>query len=279
MGAVDAPPLPPLGGLFLAVGGAIGVAVCAALVLAPRWIWPRRSGAAESPVEAPDWRWPSVLGVSLSFVGLHLLTLVVRVADLPDPILYAMLAAAVAEIGLIALALGWLCAGHGKPPAALGLRMPWWPGHLVVAPIVGYGLAVSAVLVAVGIQITIVGAPPEPQETLELFRRIRRPFLRAVVAVVVVVLAPAAEEVLFRGVLYRWMRARIGRVLAAAISALLFSAVHLQVPQAALLFALGLVLAFVVEETRSLWPAIALHAIFNGVALVLSWQMTSAAIP
>ena len=40
-----------------------------------------------------------------------------------------------------------------------------------------------------------------------------------------------------------------------------------------LLFALGLVLAFVVEETRSLWPAMLLHAIFNGVSLVATWKL------
>jgi hypothetical protein len=86
---------------------------------------------------------------------------------------------------------------------------------------------------------------------------------------VVAGLAPFFEELLFRGFLFPVM-ARQGRVeLALSASALLFGAIHLQPAGLPVLGTLGLVLALAVRQTGSLWPAILVHACWNGSLFLL----------
>jgi len=80
---------------------------------------------------------------------------------------------------------------------------------------------------------------------------------------------PFAEELLFRGVLYGWLRQRLGVPAAAVLSALLFSGVHRIVWLIPALAVLGVLLALVYEKSGSLWPAVAVHALFNSVGVVL----------
>ena len=87
--------------------------------------------------------------------------------------------------------------------------------------------------------------------------------------VVAAVLAPIVEELVFRGVLYRAIRSRIGVASATVITALAFSLTHFEPLLIGVFFAFGLVLAFVAERTDSLYPPIVLHALNNTVAIVL----------
>jgi membrane protease YdiL (CAAX protease family) len=64
--------------------------------------------------------------------------------------------------------------------------------------------------------------------------------------------------------------ARRGRVAAALlVSALLFGAIHLQPAGLPTLSTLGLAMALAVRQTGSLWPAILVHACWNGSVFVL----------
>lgn len=92
-----------------------------------------------------------------------------------------------------------------------------------------------------------------------------------------VILPPLVEEIVFRGVLYTGLRKSMGFVLSALITSGLFAAAHLLggVEDALLwvaaidTFILSLVLVYLREKRASLWPAILLHAIKNGVAFLL----------
>jgi membrane protease YdiL (CAAX protease family) len=89
-------------------------------------------------------------------------------------------------------------------------------------------------------------------------------------ALVAVVAAPVAEEVLFRGFLYGGMRTRLGPGGAAAFSSLFFSLSHGMPLAAPVLFLLGLALAAAYERRRSLLLPVAIHALFNLVSLLAS---------
>jgi len=87
--------------------------------------------------------------------------------------------------------------------------------------------------------------------------------------------APLVEELLFRGVVFRSLDAtlrnasqKFGSYAAMAISALIFAAAHAELLQFAGLFALGIVLSYVVKVTNRLTPSILTHMSFNAVALV-----------
>lgn len=82
----------------------------------------------------------------------------------------------------------------------------------------------------------------------------------------VVVMAPLFEEVIFRGVLLESTRVRYGVVAAWLLSSAIFGIVHVHPTVVVNAFVMGLVLAFIYLRTDSLWSAIILHAINNGIA-------------
>ena len=88
--------------------------------------------------------------------------------------------------------------------------------------------------------------------------------------VAVVILAPTAEEVFFRGVvLNAWLR-EAGRRWAYIGSATLFAAIHVSLVALLPIFLLGLTLGWVYERKRNLLAPIALHATFNGMTVALA---------
>lgn len=78
------------------------------------------------------------------------------------------------------------------------------------------------------------------------------------------VLAPVAEEFLFRGLLYRYLRARRTVLFATIASALLFALSHFVLVLIPFYIVFGIAEALVAERYKSLYPAIALHALNNG---------------
>lgn len=80
------------------------------------------------------------------------------------------------------------------------------------------------------------------------------------------VAAPIAEETLFRGFILGGLRRRLGTIGALIVSAAIFTLPHLPVTIYPAIFALGLLLGLLFVQTRSLWPGIFLHAIFNTIS-------------
>jgi len=84
------------------------------------------------------------------------------------------------------------------------------------------------------------------------------------------VIAPFFEETFFRGFLFQGFAKSWGVALGAVASAVVFSLSHQQFDIFVPLFALGLALAWVYHVTHSVWGSIALHAVYNAVA-VIAW--------
>jgi membrane protease YdiL (CAAX protease family) len=93
----------------------------------------------------------------------------------------------------------------------------------------------------------------------------------ALFAVLVCGLVPLAEEVFFRGLVYRAARHRLPWGWAAVLTGLLFAGVHLQVANFLPIAVLGWAFAAAVERTGSLVPAVAMHGVNNLVALVVTY--------
>ena len=85
-------------------------------------------------------------------------------------------------------------------------------------------------------------------------------------------LAPVAEELFFRGMLFGGLRARVPFLPAALISGVVFGSLHLTTGASAVppLILFGFLLAWVYERSGSIWPAVILHAINNNLALAFS---------
>ncbi|MGQ9900897.1 MAG: lysostaphin resistance A-like protein [Fimbriimonadales bacterium] len=87
------------------------------------------------------------------------------------------------------------------------------------------------------------------------------------------VLAPIIEEIVFRGVLFKVLWQRTGRVwLSAFVSGYLFAVIHPQFLGGILpITVLGTILALVYAHTRSLLPCMVIHALNNGLITLLMW--------
>jgi membrane protease YdiL (CAAX protease family) len=98
--------------------------------------------------------------------------------------------------------------------------------------------------------------------------------------------AAAAEELLFRGLVFRRLEARTGTGVALAVSAALFGAIHMVNPEATLWGAIaiaveaGLMLGAVYVATRTLWLPIGLHLGWNFAAAgIFGTEVSGAGMP
>jgi uncharacterized protein len=190
------------------------------------------------------------------------------VSDDIGVLLASVVGQAVGVIGTLALVARYK--GRGSLGADFGLvaRLPrdrWTTAVLWL--LAGVALQV-AILPFLQVVVNVHGKV-ETQEVVEQFEQARGPTL-FLFAVLVVTVAPVAEELLFRGALLRALQRRMTPAWAAFVSALAFAAVHplasptigsvIAVPG---LFALGLVAAVLAIRTGNLSVPILLHAGFN----------------
>ena len=98
-------------------------------------------------------------------------------------------------------------------------------------------------------------------------------------ALVLVIAAPLAEELLFRGVLFRRMRTYCSWLPAALITSLIFAAFHGNILQGVYGFLLGMLLTWVYERLHTIWGSVLLHAAANAASLLATeWNGLSALI-
>jgi membrane protease YdiL (CAAX protease family) len=257
----------------------IGTSLIALLILVLRALFDRHRYTAQWFVVLPALPWVDVLDVAALAMFCNALGQVAR-----DSLAATFPAGSAADIGLRAahavfavlppliLVIGRVRRGPTKWHRALGLVSKGMSRHLFQG-LVGLGLTLAAVLVVrdmliAWLQAMLPGMIPGAVGA----RASSGPGGWSVAAdlVLVLLLAPVAEEIIFRGFLFRALYDRVRPIAAAGLSALLFAAAHLAwEPQAFVsLFCLGMVSAYVYQGSRSLIPSILLHAGYNGVILI-----------
>jgi membrane protease YdiL (CAAX protease family) len=85
--------------------------------------------------------------------------------------------------------------------------------------------------------------------------------------VMVCVMAPLLEEMLFRGVMLRSFLRRYPPTVAITHSAAIFGLAHLNIYQFVNALVIGWCLGWLYERTRSIWPGVLLHAAINSSLL------------
>ena len=109
---------------------------------------------------------------------------------------------------------------------------------------------------------------PMPEKIASMFESIAKGGGASFVTVVLI--APVTEELLFRGVILGAFANRYRPWTAITVSALLFGLMHLNPYQFFGAFALGLVLGWLRLRTRSLWPCVIGHAVFNAHGIIIA---------
>lgn len=139
-------------------------------------------------------------------------------------------------------------------------------------------LFLSLALMGISLQILVsmclnVIYPLLPQTLIEQYDALMETLLGGNVFLslfVTVILAPLAEELLFRGVTLRKATKIMPFFLSNLLQAVLFGIYHGNLIQGVYAFALGLIFGYVAEYFHSIWASILLHAFVNGSAEVLS---------
>ncbi len=136
----------------------------------------------------------------------------------------------------------------------------WRPAVAVLgcyAMVVGYAAIVDA--------LDIEALQPESTVPFEV---VRERLTIVLTGVAVVAVAPLAEEVFYRGLIFGGLQ-RWGFWPAAVISGAVFSGVHLDPGSLIPFFIIGVVLAWLFWRRGNLWESVAFHVIFNAVSFSL----------
>jgi membrane protease YdiL (CAAX protease family) len=115
---------------------------------------------------------------------------------------------------------------------------------------------------------TVLVDPPSEQLPNGLEDADQNLLLALATGMLLIVVAPFAEEVFFRGFLYQAFRNSFGVLPGALLSGLIFGGIHLEFFKLVQLAILGVILALLFEKTKSLWSPIILHAVNNTLAYV-----------
>ena len=156
---------------------------------------------------------------------------------------------------------------YGGSIQALGFRapvsgtaaLPW----LVLLASLLFATIYIAIVSAIGLE--TLEPPSLPQELVE------SNLDRFAMFVLVVVLAPLAEETFFRGFLLPVLVSRWGFLWGAGLTSLLFGLTHGALGMIVPAFATGMLFAWLYYRTRSLWSCLLAHAAQNSLAFVITF--------
>ena len=132
-----------------------------------------------------------------------------------------------------------------------------------------YGLMIVWTAILTLLQNLGVPVDLSPQDAVQLFQQIEEPIWFAAMLILAVVVAPVAEEHVFRGGIYRYLRARMNVPVAMAISSLAFGLIHFTVLGFPSLTLVGIACCLAYEATGNLKVPIFLHAFFNLNQIIL----------
>ncbi len=235
------------------------------------------------PPKVPPIHGLRALGITVMAVlatqGFQLLVagsfMLVRRTDLAEAVARVSmhpLSLAVAQLlgfgAVLRISARWMARRGVRPGVALGLGTP--------PPLPSLALCLLAGL-ALQLPLAEIGNAVQELAPLSLETELRRQRLMepasiggAVVTLFAfTIVAPATEELLFRGLLLPGLEARHGTARALLGSALLFGAIHFDWPGFATAAVAGLVLGAIRIRTGSLWPCLLAHIGVNAVPLLV----------
>lgn len=153
----------------------------------------------------------------------------------------------------------------------IDIRQRWGAGRLSWLKLIGLVLWIYLVIMGLLLPVSWVldrlaakfHWDTTPQLAVELLLQSGNPWKIGWLLFLAIVLAPASEEILFRGFLYPWLKGRMAPAVAWILTAAIFAGIHFHAMTFPQLFLLGLVLAAAYEMTGSLTLCVGIHMCFN----------------
>lgn len=159
---------------------------------------------------------------------------------------------------------GWLIKLRQGPTLAvyLGWHWPKWRS------VIRWSLGMAAVIVGSELLTGWLNRPDVPEVMLAIYRTAD---FKPLLWLGIVLLGPAAEEVIFRGFLFHgWQQSRLGNWGTILLTALLWAGIHLQYDAygIATIFTYGIFLGLIRWQTGSMLLCVVLHSVLNLVATI-----------
>ncbi|MEW4568243.1 CPBP family intramembrane glutamic endopeptidase [Tautonia sp. JC769] len=286
--------------LLLGMAGLVLLAISAAWALAIERAWGGRPVIPTRPGRPVPWGGPQVFA---SFFLWQFATLVAasllrarRGPDAEPKLVEAMGAVALINL-LVLIALPGLL-GLWNRARASDFGLSGGGGRIGRDVLLGVVSAVFCLPLVYSVQfMAILIWPPTAHPLQEMLFEERSPWVMVLAFVSAVIFAPAAEELLFRGILQGWLEKRFGvtrtaiaedretdrdsidlqpgldpgvaSLTALVVPAAIFALVHFgQWPAPLPLFVLAIALGLLYRRTKSIVAPIAAHATFNGLSTV-----------
>jgi len=153
------------------------------------------------------------------------------------------------------------------------LGFHWTRGRDVGLGMLVWGFALVLGTVATGFTSRLLGAAQS--NTVPLLKLSFDPLFVGLMVPVICLVGPAAEELLFRGALYGWLRGVMPIPVAGAVAAAAFAGAHLTPPLLPLLFIFGLAAVIVYQRTGSTFNTFVMHASQNTLAVLGAYLVLS----
>jgi len=137
---------------------------------------------------------------------------------------------------------------------------------------VGFVLAYAAlIIVAPFWQFALkkLGLPVKFQEPVLIVMEGGEPWQMGAMLGLIILVAPVAEELVFRAGVFRFLHGRLPLFASMGLSSLLFALMHWNWYSFVPIFALGLILCQVYRKTGSILASMTMHGLFNAVNVLL----------
>ena len=238
------------------------------------------SGEFSSLEKSQDfiWNWKDLLIIFFGILGILFLGVLIfilinfisgeKLEDLVEPTITQTLL--LTSLEAIALILGVYLFGIRRRNYkwdAVGIRSTTWPWVLISITVT---LILIPVVSLVTLLILFLSGQPMENPQLDFLLPEGLSAMNAIFMLILAgIVAPFGEELLFRGVLYTFLRERWGIWLGVIVSSLIFGVIHGNLAVGLTGFLLGIVAALVFEYSNSLWTAVIVHAINNSLKIAL----------
>jgi membrane protease YdiL (CAAX protease family) len=240
-------------------------------------------GTGPKGLPAVDWSFGRALLVGLvtnivlaQVVVAGLAFAVLGITSSDDPA--TVVAALVGDLAWLAFMVAWLQRWHPDWRARIGVTFGRSGARdagfgvvagLLLYPVIAFVVAIPLTILFSALSGSDATTPDQLPQNLSTAQAVASVLLAVIVA-------PIAEELFFRGVLFRSLRDRHGFWIGALVSAFVFGAVH-YVPAAwqdtlllqSIMVFTGVALAWIYERRGNLIATVAAHMAFNTVGIVL----------
>ncbi|MFB5664346.1 lysostaphin resistance A-like protein [Alteribacillus sp. HJP-4] len=139
-------------------------------------------------------------------------------------------------------------------------------GHAVKWTIFGIFLAFIAQFGAIAIESSLFGIEPGSENTQEILDMVK---MIPAFSVVVAVIGPILEEIVFRKVIFGAFYKRLNFFISALLSSVIFALVHFDFTHILIYTAVGFTFSFLYVKTGRIIVPIAAHVAMNGYAVIV----------